>query len=1188
MAKLESDHLYSFDHLERLEADRAACYTLLWYIENEAEIDMQKVEELKQIIEYSKENVSLCEEQLIVLMIDMERLLKYNNLEQCITNFVIPNGVTSINFEEFSGFALVSISIPNSVTSIGSWAFSECYSLTTITFEGTIEEWNAIAFGYSWNEDTGNYVVYCTDGNICKAHTVVIDEAVPPTCTETGLTEGKHCSVCGEIIVAQTAIDALGHTVVVDEAVEPTCTETGLTEGKHCSVCGEILVAQEVVGVTENHDYKYTVKEADTTQVVLVGSCSVCGDTVNETVTPVDFTVTSSNRSMIGYTGEEGENLVIPAVFEDNGTWYKVTTIGERAFYNCINLMSVTIPDSVTIIGKEAFRSCEYLISITIGNSVTTIGDSAFSFCDRVVEVINKSSLTILGSTGEYSYNVINAMEVHSGTTKIVNQNDYLFYTYNNGVNSLIGYVGTDTELTLPANYNGKNYKIDRYAFYKCIDITSITIPDSVTSIGQCAFNGCESLTNITIPNSVTNVGSYAFEKCLNLQYTTYDNGYYLGNSENPYLVFVMPQSKSITSCQIYDTTKILCAYSFSGCSSLTSITIPDSVTSIGSSAFYNCTGLTNVTIGNSVISIGSDAFEYCQGLASITIPSSITSIGSSAFYRCTGLTSVHITDIAKWCEISFDDSDANPLYYAKNLYLNGNLVTDLIIPEGVTSIGSSAFYNCTGLTSITIPSSVTNIGNYTFYNCSNLMSITIPNSVITIGNSAFANCKNLTNVTMGNSITNIGNYAFDSCSNLTSITIPDSVTTIGSYAFSKCSNLTSVTVGNGVKTIGTRAFFVCYKLNNVYITDIEKWCDISFSEDESNPLCHAENLYLNGNLVTELVIPEGVTSIGDYAFNGCRLTKVTIPSSVTSIGTGVFAECSDLTSIVVNSNNAVYSSSGNCLIEIACKKLIAGCKYSYIPTNGSVTSIADHAFYGCNYLTSITIPESVTSIGNEAFAWCRNLTRVTLKNGLTSIGDYAFNYCDKLSSITIPNSVTSIGVGAFRGCYAITSIKIPFGVTSIGNYAFESCKGLTSITLPSSVTSIGVSAFNGCTSLASITIPSSATSIGSSAFSGCSNLTSIDLGNGVTNIGSSAFSGCTNLTSITIPASVTSIGSSVFSGCTNLKSITFDDTSTWYRITTITYWESMQYGTTTSVTNSSTNATYFKSTYNSYYWYKK
>ena len=287
--------------------------------------------------------------------------------------------------------------------------------------------------------------------------------------------------------------------------------------------------------------------------------------------------------------------------------------------------------------------------------------------------------------------------------------------------------------------------------------------------------------------------------------------------------------------------------------------------------------------------------------------------------------------------------------------------------------------------------------------------------------------------ITFDGPVTSIGDYAFDGCSNLVSITIPNSVTSLEDWAFNKCTSLTAIFVPNSVITIGESAFNGCLGL-------------------------------------TSITIPNSVTTIGEAVFWGCKsLTSITIPNSVTNIGVSVFNSCSSLTSIVVEGGNTTYDSRNNCnaIIETSTNTIINACQNTIIPN--SVTSIGNHAFFGCSGLTSITIPNSVMSIGMGAFLGCSGLTSIIIPNGVTSIEYSAFNSCSSLTSITIPNSVTSIRAFAFKGCAALTSISLPNTITIIGYQAFASCSSLSSITIPNSVTSISYLAFVDCSSIDTI-----------------------------------------------------------------------------------------------------------------------
>ena len=749
-----------------------------------------------------------------------------------------------------------------------------------------------------------------------------------------------------------------------------------------------------------------------------------------------------------------------------------VTSIGHSAFYKCYGLTSVTIPNSITSIESSAFYGCTGLTSITIPDNVTNIKSSAFSGCSNLTSVIwnAKNCPNFSSNSNAPFYNIrtkITSFVLGSEVEYIPSNLCYEMsnltsVTIPNSVTSIGNYAFNNCSGLTSVTIGNSVASIGSSAFYGCSGLTSVTIPNKVTSIGSSAFHNCSGLTSVTIGSSIASIGSSAFSGCSNLTSVTWNAKKCSNFSYSNAPFYAAPTN--ITSFVFGDEVEQIPAYLCNGMSNLTSITIPDNVTSIGSSAFYGCTGLTSVTIPNNVTSIGSSAFYNCSGLTSVTIGNSVTNIESSVFSGCNGLTSVTINSNAIVSKKYSSSSSMSSIF--------GSQVKEYIIGNNVNNIGDYAFYNCSNLESIIIGNSITGIGERAFYGCSGLSSVAIPNSVKNIGNYAFRNCTNLNTITIGNNVTDINEYAFTGCTSLTSIEIPSSVTSIGSNAFNSCTSLTSV-----------------------HISDIATWCSISFGDIYSNPLYYAHNLYLNDEPINNLVIPAGVTQIGDYLFYGCNgLTSVTIPNSITSIGTNAFSGCTSLTSIEIPN---------------------------------SVTSIGSNAFDGCNIA-------NINYIGTIE-DWCNKTWSVSL---LSSNYQLRING-ELLEHVTIPIQITNVNNTLFSGCNSLISIVIPNTVTNIASNAFSGCTGLTSVVWNAT----NCNSYNFGNQVESFIFGEEVEVIPASICSGMTNLRSVIIPNGATSIGNSAFYNCSNLKSVNIPNSVASIGNYAFYNCTGLSFVEWDAT---------------------------------------------
>ena len=767
-------------------------------------------------------------------------------------------------------------------------------------------------------------------------------------------------------------------------------------------------------------------------------------------------------------------------------------------------------------------------------------------------------------------------------------------------------------------------------------EMRAVVIDSGVESVGHRAFEGCSNLQSVVLPSSVTSIGDSAFAYCTSLNSIALPNGL---RSIAPYAFF---QCTELRDVQIPRSTTAIGQAAF-GQSGLTSVTVPGSVMGLDNMTFISCYNLTTATLEQGVATVAEQVFNNCSSLQTLYLPASLSSIGDESFIGNPALSDVYFDGTeAEWSGVSVLGNNASLLNAAfhfkdggeegwrydettKTLYILGSgpmvdyptsinrpwyqyreEIQSVVIENGITSIGDSAFCECGSLTSVTIPNSVTSIGDVAFYECGSLTRVTIPDSVTSIGETAFWKCTALTSVTIPNRVATIGGRAFMECSSLTSITIPDSVTSIGFAAFSNCGSLASVTLPKGIASISESAFADCHSLTSVTIPD-----SVTLIGNGAFARCDG---------LTSVTIPASVAGIGDYAFDGCaKLTDVYYGGTAAQWETVEIGIRNDpLRSANIHFNGGedewrydeatktLYITGSGPMKNYGDPNDRPWSQYteeiqSVIIENG-ITSIGSTAFYFCTSLTSATIPDSVTSVEQYAFRGDASLKDVyyggdeaqweaiTLGNGndplrnatihfnggeegvtwrydeatktlyITGSGpmdDYDFAtgtgassapwvaYAGEMQSLVIADGITSIGNYAFYRCTGLTGeLKIPASVTSIGEQAFYGCSGLTNAAIPDGVTSIAYSSFAFCSGLTNVTIPNSVTSIANDAFRGTS-LTSVTIPDGVTSIGNYVFVGCESLTSVTLSNSVTRIGASSFYNCNNLTDVYYSGTET-------------------------------------------
>ena len=1009
--------------------------------------------------------------------------------------FAIPQGITIIPSSGFDGCALVEKVTLGNITSMGNCAFQGCVRLKSFNSENPNE------INVPKGVTTFDYFAF-------KGASLITKVIVPDTVTSIGEGAFRDCSALEEITLP--FVGARENVKNNDGAV------FGYIFGfdtKYNSNC-----------VSQSNYYYYipkTIRKVTITKQTEIPAhafknCDFIEHiTIPEDATSIGVYAFYNCKNLSSLNSETAGTFAIPqGVAEisnycfdgcsllEKVTMGSTTSIGSYAFRNCAQLTSfntenvneINIPAGTTKIDTSAFQGATLITKVIVPDTVTSIGDGAFKDCAAIVEItlpfVGKSEnsteyATVFGYVFGYAT---------SSSSNGVNQYYYNKYYYYYYIPKTIIKVTITKQAEIPA-----------YAFKNCDFIEHITIPEDATGIGAQAFYNCSKLSTLNsetagtfaIPQNVAVISDNCFYQCALLQTAT------IGNIES------------------------IGINAFYNCSSLTSfntenvneINIPASTTKIDTSAFQGASLITRVIVSDTVMSVGDGAFKDCSALEEIILPFVGKSETSTKYATVFGYIFGYTN--------SSSSNSVNQCYYDKNYYYYIPKTIRNVTITKQTEIPAYAFKNCDFIEHITIPQGATSIGTNAFYNCSKLSTLNsetagtfaIPQGVTTIPDSCFYNCSLLTNVNVLNNIT-IGTNAFYG----TGISKQLGLVYIGNYLYKYNGTMPTdyiLSVRKGTTDIYADALKDCTGLKKVILPE-------GFKAIRSGAFSGCTNL-------SEIVFSETLETIESQAFNKCsKLSTLTIPNSVTSIASSAFSGCSGLTELTlpfVGKSSETWGTFSSIFGTVP-----SSLKTVTITGNGT---LASSAFSGCSYLTSITFTGTVDGVGASAFKGCSSLQTISLPT-VTTLGENAFQNCSKLGTISIP-AVTEIGAYAFDGCSLLTTVD--FGqespLTSIGTYAFRNCKALQSITIPSGVTAIADNTFYGCNHLEEITLSENTESIGVGAFQNCTALTEINIPASVVTIMREAFKGCKTLQTITIQgAGLRTIDAYAFQNCAALESI--------------------------------------------------
>ena len=1104
---------------------------------------------------------------------------------------------------------LTSIVIPEQVTTIGYMAFSGCKQLKTVYIaspEIAAVLASASDAGYlcehaevvAISDSTTEIGAYIT-ANFTETEQITLDqvsyqaysnhvhnwEQTADTafiaCQQEGKTE-YECTECG--LLRNTVVPA--HDLTESITKEVGCVEDGI-RSITCSRCD--YLEEHQIPAIGGHTWGgwHTVEEAtDDSSGQSRHTCQRCGYVETRDFIVIDGDMCGENMQWIlTNTGElriTGSGEMTNWTSSSNVPWASyvseiasvhiesgITNVGAYAFYNCTALTDVSLPESITAIGAQAFSGCTALTKMELPSGLTNIDRVAFLGCTKLSGITIPESVT---SIGDYAFKNCTTLSSITLPDNLISIGEYMF----------TGCTGL-TAVDLPEGL----LSIEWGAFSGCSNLKEIDIPESVTKVDGYAFSGCTGLTGISIRAFLTDIHEYAFSGCngilaydvdpKNPVYSSVDGvlfnkkgtvlrQYPLGRTGH-YVVpdgvteigeYAFYSCTGLTGVTLPKRLNAIRNHAFYGCSNLEEITIPDRIRGIGNAAFHSCSSLASIVLPNSITRINGYVFYNCTDLQSITIPAEIKSVDDYAFSGCSSLQDIYLSDLNAWLAISYGDYSAKPLdanSLGKNLYVNGELLTNLVLPEGMTSIPDDAFINCACLEQVAIPESVTTIGSYAFSKCTGLKTLTIPKNVTSISNDAFFGCSGLTSVSILGNLSSLSSRIFGWCSNLTSITIPESVTSIGYSAFGSCSSLKELTIPQNVTSIGSHAFSNCTSLEDMILPNGLTKIDMSVFKG----CVGLTNITIPGSVssigdfafdgcsgLTDIRISRGVTSIGSTTFRGCTgLTNIVIPDTVTSIGNTMFSGCTGLNCVIFTGNvpgmdsnvfksvnaTAYYPADNDTWTSdvlqnyggtITWEPVNICQSHSYdvvvVPATCTEQGYTSHTCTVCGikYLDCIvTAPghdyqSVVTEPTESTFGYtthtCKNCNDIYVDSYVTTGNIVASGSCGTHLEwfLTEAGDLWICGTGEmntwtrdsqvpwYSHRNSVVSVHFTDGVTGIGNYAFRSFSKLTEITIPDSITCIGNYAFYYCSKLTSITIPKGVTSIGTSAFGSCGSLTGI------------------------------------------------------------------------------------------------